>query len=173
MASRPAWNRPGFFLLNEVEFLPASKTIRIYYENHEVGEAPAHVLWNGRPGKPDWARMRVDPETRGALLVPTLAGGAEAEIPSDVLRAATDVDYRANVALRAAMWAKRVGQKIARLRRARGLSQRRLAQTVGLDAKVLSAIEKGRQECSLSMSMKLIEAMGAGVPDWLKIASEP
>src|SRR5438128_7477215 len=139
MASKSEWKRGGFFLMDAVEFLPASETLRIFYENHEVGEAPAHVLWNGRPGKPNWSKTRVDPETRGALMVPTLPGGDETEIPSDVIRVATDVDYRAYVAGRVALWAKRVGRRIARMREGRGMSQRHLAKAVDMDPNVLAA----------------------------------
>src|SRR5207247_3544481 len=70
MATKPAWKRGDFFLLDAVQFLPASGKLRVWYENHEVGEAPAHILWNGRAGEPDWQRASVDAETRGALLVP-------------------------------------------------------------------------------------------------------
>src|SRR5438067_10153504 len=123
MASKPAWHRGDFFLLDAVQFLPAQGKLRIWYENHEVGEALAHILWNGRAAEPDWQRASVDAETRGALLVPTRPSGDVVEIPSDVVRAATDVDYRAYVSRRAAAWAKRVGRTIAELRQEKCISQ--------------------------------------------------
>jgi DNA-binding XRE family transcriptional regulator len=172
MANKPGWKRGDFFLLGAVQFFPDSELLRFSYENHEVGEAPAHVLWNGRPGRPDWSRARVDPETRGALLVPTLPSGEETEIPSDVIRAATDLDYRAYVTRRAALWAQRVGRKIAELRESHRLTQQQLAERAAIDAHVLSAIEKGRQECALSLATRLVEAMGESVPEWLRAGAE-
>jgi plasmid maintenance system antidote protein VapI len=172
MATKPAWKRGDFFLLDTVQFLPAAGKIRVWYENHEVGEAPAHVLWNGRAGEPDWRKARVDPQTRGALLVPTRPSGEVAEIPSDVIRAATDVDYHAYVSRRAAAWAKRVGDAIAQLREERGFSQKRLADAAQMDPNVVAAIERGRQECSAATIGKLIEAMGAKAPGWLKASSK-
>ena len=171
MATKPAWNRGDFFLLDAVQFLPASAKLRVWYENHEVGEAPAHILWNGRAGEPDWQRASVDAETRGALLVPRRPSGDVVEIPSDVVRAATDVDYRAYVSRKAAAWAKRVGGAVAQLRLKKGISQERLAQAAGLDPSVVAAIERGRQECSAALIGKLIAAMGAKAPDWLKTPS--
>jgi DNA-binding XRE family transcriptional regulator len=146
--------------------------VRVWYENHEVGEAPAHVLWDGRPGQPEWRKARVDPETRGALLVPSRPSGEVAEIPSDVVRAATDVDYRAYVSRRAAAWAKRVGLTVAQLREARGMSQKKLADSCRLDPSVVAAIERGRQECSAATISRLIEAMGAKAPGWLKTSAK-
>jgi DNA-binding XRE family transcriptional regulator len=172
MASKPGWKRGDFFLLDAVQFIPDRDLLRISYENHEVGETPAHVLWNGRPGRPDWSRARIDPDTRGALLVPTLPNGEEAEIPSDVVRAATDLDYRAYVTRRAALWGQRVGRKIAELRQTHRLTQQQLADIAAIDANVLSAIEKGRQECSLDLASRLFEAMGESVPDWLRTGSK-
>jgi DNA-binding XRE family transcriptional regulator len=153
-----------------VEFLPASAKVRLRFGNGDVGEAAAQALWQDRPGLPDWVGVRIEPETGAALLVPTVPGhptreGDVAEIPGDVIRAATDVDYRAFVARRAARWAKEWGQKLARLREERGLSQQQVASAAGIDRERLAGIEEGRVEFSLAQATRILTAMGGTVED--------
>ena len=171
MANQHRWQRGDFFLLHSVQYVPKTRKLRVCFENFDVGEAPVHALWGGRSGEPDWKRVRIHEETRGALLVPTRgpkAGARElAEIPADVVRAATDVDYRAYCARRAAAWAKRIGREITRLREKQGLTQESLARTSRLAKGVVSAIEDGRMEAPLATIAKLVEALGESLPVWL------
>jgi DNA-binding XRE family transcriptional regulator len=172
MATQAKWKRGDFFLLGKVTYLPDSKRIRIWFENHEVGETSAQVLWGSRPGQPDWPRVSVDSATRAALLVPTIPGhptleGETAEIPADVIRVATDVDYRAYVTRRAADWAKRVGRELAQIRESRGFSQEALARAAEMEEELIAAVESGRIEVSVTTITRLLQAMGANAPDWL------
>jgi DNA-binding XRE family transcriptional regulator len=104
------------------------------------------------------------------LLVPTIPGhptteGDIAEIPGDVLRAATDVDYRAHLANRIARRAKVVGRQLAHLREERGLTQKAIAHSAGLEEWLIAGIESGRVEASLTMIARIVEALGASLQD--------
>ncbi len=171
MSLKPTWNRGDYFLLDTVEYLPTQGKVRVWFDNHDVREVSVHVLWGSRSSQPDWKRVAVDADTRGALLVPRKnnkanGNGAE-EIPSDVIRAATDVDYRAYVTRRAALWAKRVGRELAQLRHKRGWSQEDLARAGRIEEGILAALETGKIECSLLTITRLVEAMGVSAPTWL------
>jgi DNA-binding XRE family transcriptional regulator len=162
----------GFFLIGKVKYLPDSKKLRVWFENHEVGETSAQILWGSRPGQPDWSRAAIDSATRAALLVPTVPGhptleGEIAEIPTDVIRVATDIDYRAYVSRRAADWAKRIGRELTQIRESRGLSQQALAQAAETEEELIAAIESGRIEIPLTTIIRLVRAMGANLPEWL------
>ncbi len=96
------WMRGEFFLLDSVTYDPNTERLRVRFRNGDVAELRSQELWQDRPGQPDWPLVRIDPDTRGAILVPTMADhptleGDTAEIPGDVLRMATDAEYRVYV----------------------------------------------------------------------------
>lgn len=102
LTTEPRWMRGDYFLLDAVAYDPGSNEVRVRFRNGDSVTAPVRDLWATRPGRADWSQVHVDPDTRGALLVPTLSGhptleGEIAEIPGDVIRRATDLDYRAYV----------------------------------------------------------------------------
>ncbi len=174
MAVRLPWSRGDYFLIHDARYLPRYGRVRVWYENFDVGEAPVHALWADRAGRPDWQRLQVDPETRGALLVPIKGQNGSTrnrvEIPSDVVRAATDVDYRAFLARQAADWARRVGRELVKMRVRRGWTKDKLARRTRVDKGLIDAVENGRVEPSLTFITRLIESMGMNVPDWLSSA---
>lgn len=167
---RYKWNEGSYFQLETVDYRPETGTLRVRYRNQDVGEAEAQALWHGRPGLPNWTRVQIDPENNGAILVPTVPGhptieGETAEIPGDVIRAITDVDYRALVAKEEARYAKQLGGRLSRLRKARGLSQKAAAVRAGLDAGLLEGIESGRIEVSFARATRIAEAWGGSTDD--------
>jgi DNA-binding XRE family transcriptional regulator len=170
MATKPRWRRSGFFRLDAVEYQPEERLVRVRFGNGDVGEVAAAVLWRDRPGKPDWPKVRIDPDTCGALQVPTLPGhptreGELAELPGDVIRAAADVDYRAHVARRAATWARRVGREVARLREERGWTQREAGKAAGVEEWRIAGVESGRIETSLAVIERILKALGSSLQD--------
>ncbi len=59
-----------------------------------------------------------------------------------------------------------LGRRIQALRKARGWSQRTLAQTAGLDRTYVSSVEHGKQNLTLSVALKLAEALSVPL-EWL------
>ncbi len=167
---KPKWERSDFLLLDAVDYCPDPGLVRVRFRNQDVGEIQAVALWRDRPGLPDWSRVHIDPATHSTLLVPTLAGhptleGETAAIPSDVLRAGLDEDYRAHLARLAKSWAEQTGRQLAQMCQARGLSPAAVARRAGLDEASLAQIESGQAEPSLATVNKLLTALGACLDD--------
>jgi DNA-binding XRE family transcriptional regulator len=158
------WDEGRFFLLEEAAFEPESGQVRVRFVNGDSVEVPCLTLWQDRPQKPLWERLRVDAKTRGSLLVPTRQGTRE-EIPGDVIRMMSDAAYRAYIVRLASLWAQRVGRHLATLRKARGLTQKVVAEAAGLGRVSLAKVETGKVEPSFSTVVKLLAAMGARIQD--------
>ncbi len=100
--SNARWMRGDYFLLDSIGYDPNTGQLRVRFRNGDLVSVLSTDLWQDRPGRPDWPMVQIDPDTRGAILVPTVAGhptleGDRAEIPGDVIRTATDAEYRAYV----------------------------------------------------------------------------
>jgi DNA-binding XRE family transcriptional regulator len=106
----------------------------------------------------------VDPETHGALVIPTSQGEQE-EIPGDVIRMATNADYRVYVVGLASRWADHIGRHLAGIRKARGFTQKAVAEGAGLGRVSVAKVETGKVEPSFSTVVKLLAAMGARIQD--------
>jgi hypothetical protein len=163
--TKPKWKLGGYDLLKAVEYRSQSQSLWVRYRNNDVGETSTEALWRGRPGQPDWAKVRIDPENDGAILVPTLPGqptieGEIAEIPGDVLRAATDVDYRARIAAQEARWAKKIGERLAQIRKRHGSSMQKAAALARVDWERLAGIEAGRIAISHREALRIATALG-------------
>ncbi len=69
--AKQKWRRGSFLLLDQALFQPASATVRVRFLNGDAFQLPCLALWQGRSETPVWPKLRVEPETRGGLLVPT------------------------------------------------------------------------------------------------------
>jgi len=96
--------------------------------------------------------------------VPTLERCVE-EIPGDVIRMMTNADYRAYMVRLASRWADRIGRHLALIRKARGFTQKAVAEAAGLGRVSLAKVETGKVEPSFSTVVKLLAAMGARIQD--------
>jgi len=158
------WSQGKFFLLDFAKYRPGSNQVLLRFRNGDAFEISCLKLWQKRRGMPLWNRLRIDPETRGALLIPTSEGDLE-EIPGDVLRMMTNANYRAYVVRLASRWAGNIGRHLAALRKARGLTQQAVADAAGLGRVSLTKVETGKVEPSFATVVKLLAAMGARLQD--------
>jgi DNA-binding XRE family transcriptional regulator len=168
--TKKKWDQSDFFILDTVEYRPERDQLRVRFRNRDVGEVATSALWRDRPGQPNWNEVAIDPATRSAILVPTLSGqptteGPIAEIPSDVIRVALDEEFRSYMADRATEWKRTFGQRVAALRKSRGLTRAAVALAAGVEEKVVTAIEGGQGEASLATIAKVVSAMGARLED--------
>lgn len=58
-----------------------------------------------------------------------------------------------------------IGQRIKKLRRSKGFSQERLAEIMGISPKYLSNIERGKENPTLDMFIKLANALNVEVAE--------
>jgi len=65
--------------------------------------------------------------------------------------------------------AKRLGNRIAGLRRSKGLTQKELGCKCGLDRNFIRGIEKGEEDPSLEDLAKISEALGAELFDLVRV----
>jgi DNA-binding XRE family transcriptional regulator len=161
---KPKWSHGSFFLLDSARYDSQSESVRVQFRNRDEFEVSCLSLWQDRSGQPLWNRVRVEPETHGALLIPTSDGHTE-EIPGDVIRMTTNADYRAYIVGLASHWADQIGKHLAAIRKARGLTQKSVASAAGLGRVSLAKVETGKVEPSFSTVVKLLAAMGARVQD--------
>ncbi len=68
---------------------------------------------------------------------------------------------------------KLIGNRIKTLRRARGMSQEELAETISMNTKYLSSIERGKANPTLDTFMKMADALKVGIPELFNIEYEP
>lgn len=57
-------------------------------------------------------------------------------------------------------WGNAMGERIAQLRRMRGLSQAKLASALGLSTSTIAMYEQGRREPSVSILVALADTLG-------------
>ena len=65
-----------------------------------------------------------------------------------------------------------MGERIAQLRRNKGLSQAALAQALGLSTSTIAMYEQGRREPSVSIIIALADALGVTI-DYLLTGQSP
>ena len=59
---------------------------------------------------------------------------------------------------------KRIGQNIQTRRKARGMTQEKFAERIGIAAQYMSVIETGRQAASLPLLCKIAKEFGISLP---------
>lgn len=64
-------------------------------------------------------------------------------------------------------WERIVGANIRRLRKAKGLTQERLAQEAGVAMRYVAGVERAEENPSLRFIVKIAEALGAEPADLL------
>lgn len=65
-----------------------------------------------------------------------------------------------------------MGERIAQLRKSKGLSQAKLAKALGLSASTIAMYEQGRREPSVSILVALVNVLGATI-DYLITGQTP
>ena len=68
---------------------------------------------------------------------------------------------------------KQVGQRIAELRRGLGLTQKALAERLGISAPYMSQMEHGSENLTLRTMVKLAAALGVRTADLLEPPASP
>ena len=61
-----------------------------------------------------------------------------------------------------------VGHNIRRIRKARGITQERLAEEAGISQSMLCQVEKGLKNPSLLVSAEMAKILGCRIEDFLK-----
>ncbi len=67
---------------------------------------------------------------------------------------------------------KLVGSRIKDLRKARGFSQERLAETIGINPKYLSSIERGEENPTLNLFIRLSQGLKVNIQEIFRTEQE-
>jgi transcriptional regulator with XRE-family HTH domain/Zn-dependent peptidase ImmA (M78 family) len=114
-----------------------------------------------------WNELKFDPYE---IVVPV--DGKQFEIPWSALRSRSDADYRAHLDKMAEERSNLVGARLRRLREARGLSSKDVAERAGISAQSLSRIENGRHDVVFTTLQKILLAMRCTLRDLAEIDDE-
>jgi len=161
----PHWDDLSYHRMADVRY--DGGRLRVCFEDGSVADLDAARILPPEAGKPHWGRLRFDAYE---ITVPTTTGPVET--PWSTIRLLSDPAYATFIAQGARDYARRMGERIRGLRRARGLTSRELASRAGIAPNSLSRIERGRHEVALSTLGSLLAAMGYTYAD-LAPAGEP
>ncbi len=67
---------------------------------------------------------------------------------------------------------KLIGSRIKNLRRGRGYSQERLGEIIGINPKYLSSVERGRENPTLDLFIRLSKGLKVGIHEIFQIEEE-
>jgi transcriptional regulator with XRE-family HTH domain len=67
---------------------------------------------------------------------------------------------------------KRLGRRLQRLRRLRGLTQEQLAERIDINPKYLSSVERGEENPTLDLLLRLAEGLQVELPELFQYAPE-
>lgn len=120
----------------------------------------------------DWEHIAVVEHYH--ISVPVAQGSGDAgtdvtDLPGFAIRSLTDADFAAHLARQAEASARRVGERLQRLRKQRGLTTKEVAGRVGMAQQHVSRIEHGRHTVSFPVVEKLLAAMGYTLSDLLPL----
>jgi transcriptional regulator with XRE-family HTH domain/Zn-dependent peptidase ImmA (M78 family) len=157
-ARKEPWLEAGY---SDIVAARASRDdVMIEFANGDTVTVSAKTL--GLPGD----QLRVEPSSDGPHSIRAVMGSGEAfDVSWEQVRSAADPDFAQELRRQDADEARRLGRRLKALREDRGLSQRALAQLIGMSAPQLSKIESGFFDLRVSTVHTLLRAMGATLAD--------
>jgi DNA-binding Xre family transcriptional regulator len=161
------WEDSAYLRLDRVEYDPRRKEIRVRFRDGDTATIPVTRLVRRDPFALDWSRLVVEED--GYIHVPARpsAGREDADIPAFDMRVLTDAQFAAYLARKAEEAARRVGERLRALRKARGLTAKEVAARAGLAQQTISRIELGQHDVVFSTLEKILAAMGCTLEDIL------
>ena len=136
------------------------KVIEVEFENGDTVQVEGSRLLPPDTRTPIWERLTWSPYE---LAIPTVDDVTI--VPVDRVRRLTDSEYAAYWAQMAERQARRIGERIRTLRKARGLTGKELAKRAGIAPQRLSRIELGQDGVVLTTLQALLAAMGCELRD--------
>jgi len=156
MSTRGPWMEPGY---GDVEAAaPRDSRIEVVFANGDVVQIDPAAL--GVAGK-----FTVDVAEGGAAVLVKTPDDGEREIDWMVVRSAADPAFAQELRERDAEEARRIGRRLRELRENRGMSQKAVANVVGMSAPQLAKLEQGETDMRISTLRSLLRALGANFAD--------
>lgn len=151
----PPWEESGYADVVQVEL--DGEDIKVEFGNGDVVVLPARRLGLVRPSNAE--------PTEDQLGVRATVGDRHVDVSWTQIRAASDSDFAHEMRKRDAEEARRIGLRLKALREDLNITQRSLAEQVGMPPAQLAKIESGMFDLRLSTVNSLLRAMGASLAD--------
>jgi hypothetical protein len=139
----------------------------VLFEDQDEASVEVARLLPSRTDAPQWDAMTFDTYE---ITVPTENGPVE--IPSFAIRAHTDAELDAYLAVEAAKQRRRIGLHVQHLRQRHGMSAAELATRAGVTPTVLDRIEGGEHEVVFPLLERILAAMGHTLDDLIEEPAE-
>lgn len=165
MTAATKWDEPRYRRLANVEYR-GGRLIGVFLDGSSF-DLPADSLVPSGTVAPRWEALDYD---EFEIRVP--AQPREFEVPWSRIRALIDSEYSAYLAGFAAEQAKKIGERLRALRKARELTIDELARRSGITRQSLSRIESGKHDIVFTTLRRVLAAMGCSL-DELASADEP
>lgn len=161
------WDTGAYISLASVEYNPGTKEIAVRFGDGDTATLPVKSLVCNRPFELDWPHLTI--EESGFIHVPPLpdARRVAADIPAYDMRILTDVEFAAHLARKAEESARRVGERLRRLRKTRGLTAKEVAARAGLAQQTITRIELGQHDVVFTTLEKILAVLGYTLHDLL------
>lgn len=155
-AANAPWRMPGYSDIRSADRI--GMDLQIEFEDGDVVRVPS--LRFGVEGE-----FEVHFDADNSQVVQLIGSDGAREVSWVQIRTATDPDFVREMRRQDAEESQRIGRRLRALREDRGLSQREVADLVGMPAPQLSKIESGSNDLRVSTVQTLLRAMGATFAD--------
>lgn len=163
------WDTGAYISLAAVEYNPHTKEIAVRFSDGDTAALPVKSLVYNRPFELDWPHLTI--EESGFIHVPPLPDAQRdaATIPAFDMRILTDAEFATHLARKAEESARRIGERLRRLRKERGLTAKEVATRAGIAQQTITRIELGQHDVVFTTLEKILAAMGYTLHDVLPI----
>lgn len=163
------WDRGDYLRIRAASYDPQRQQVRVQFFDGDVVSAPARHLTDHRDQGIEWQRLDVEDSMH--LRVPT--ANEPVEIPGFTIRSLTDGEFASHLARHAEESARRVGERLRTLRKARGLTAKEMAERAGVAPLTITRIELGRHDVVFTTLERILAAMGYTLRELVEPLWEP
>ncbi len=159
------WFTDTYLKITSARYDPLERHVVVSFGDGDVIGVDTKRLVYNDPLALDWAALMV--EGNFYLHIPALpqATRGSADIASSDIRAVTDEAYATHLARSAEESARRIGERVRALRKARGLTVKEVAERAGIAQLTITRIEKGYADVGFTALQKVLASMGYGLRD--------
>lgn len=163
------WDTGDYLRIRAASYDPQHQQVKVQFFDGDIVAVPTKHLTDHRDRDIEWQCLDVEDSMH--VHVPT--GGDPVEIPGFAIRSLTDAAFAAHLARRAEESARRVGERLRALRKARGLTAKEVAERAGVAPLTITRIELGQHDVVFTTLEKILAAMGCTLRELVEPLWEP
>ncbi len=159
------WDKSAYQRIADARFREGHLFVR--FEDSAKAKIDANSLLPPGTHHAEWDDLEFDPYE-----IVVLVDGKRFEIPWSTIRSQSDVDYSAHLGKMAEERKNLVGLRLRKLREARQLTARDVAERAGISAHSLSRIETGKHDVVFTTLQKILDATGCTLKDLAEVGDQ-